>query len=163
MTLRMSIPIRPSGRALAAAALLGLLSGCSNEPAKPREVTFELTGNDQMKFSQERFEVDAPAKLTIRLKNVGTMLKQTMGHNLVLLKKGVDVLEFSADCVSAGPNADNDYLPEKVRGQALAWTKVLGPNEQDSLVVDLNEPGSYAYVCTFPGHFATMRGVIQVK
>ena len=162
MKLCMSTLLRMSGRVLAA-AVLGLLAGCGNEPKQPAEVTFALTGNDQMKFSKERFEVDAPTKLTVQFQNVGSMPKVSMGHNFVLLKKGVDVLEFSADCISAGPVAENEYLPEKMREQVLAWTKVLGPNEEASLTVELTEPGTYAYVCTFPGHFANMKGVVVVK
>ncbi|MGA1101650.1 MAG: plastocyanin/azurin family copper-binding protein, partial [Opitutales bacterium] len=26
-----------------------------------------------------------------------------------------------------------------------------------------SEPGDYQYVCTFPGHFAMMRGVLLVR
>jgi azurin len=161
MTLVMPTDRRASARLISCALAAAVLTGCG--PGEPAEVTLELTGNDQMKFSVERFEVDAPAVVTVTLENVGSMPKVSMGHNLVLLKQGVDVLEFASECLSSGAVAENDFLPEQVRGQALAWTKVLGPNERDSFVVEIDEPGSYPYVCTFPGHFVNMKGVIVAR
>ncbi|MCK5942186.1 MAG: azurin [Planctomycetes bacterium] len=153
-----------TNRAVASASAVLLLSavfaGCSSEPTV---ATLELTGNDKMKFSVERFETDAPAKLTIRFKNVGTLPKVAMGHNLVLLKRGEKPITFAADCVSGGANADNEYLPESLRGRAIAWTRVLGPGEEDTITAELSEPGTYAYVCTFPGHAAMMKGEVVAR
>ena len=140
---------------------LGLLVGCG--PSEPVEMTVEVTGNDQMKFSVERIEVDAPAKVTIAFRNVGKMPKVAMGHNFVLLKRGVNALEFASECVSGGAVAENEFLPEPLRDRALGWTKVLGPGEEDRFVADLLEPGSYPFVCTFPGHFAQMKGVLVAR
>ena len=58
---------------------------------------------------------------------------------------------------------ENEFLPEELRGKALGWTKVLGPGEQDTLVVDVQAPGTYSYVCTFPGHFVNMKGVLVAR
>jgi len=161
MYLRMSILSRQSGRTWVAAALVALVAGCA--PAQPSEVTLELTGNDEQKFSVERFETTAPAKVTIKLKNVGTMKMPAMGHNLVVLKRGVDPVEFGADCTSAGANAANGFLPESMRDKAIAWTKVLDAGGEDTIVVELPEAGRYAYVCTFSGHFLKMKGVIVAR
>ena len=161
MTLVMPTDRRSPARSLLSALAACSLAGCG--PREPAKVAFEVTGNDLMKFSVERLEVAAPADVTVTLKNVGSMPKVSMGHNLVLLQRGVDALEFASECLSAGAVVENDVLPEKVRGQALAWTKVLGPDEQDSFVVQITEPGTYPYVCTFPGHFVNMKGVIVAR
>lgn len=147
-------------RAIAAACVYCCLSSCSNSPV---DVTFVVTGNDQMRFSQERFETTAPATVTIKFKNVGTMPKQSMGHNFVLLKKGAKTLEFAGRCLSGGATMENDFLPEAVRNDVLAHTKLLGPGEDAELTVKLDEAGSYPYLCTFVGHASLMRGVIIVK
>ena len=160
MTLVMTSVTRSAAALTAAVLLVGLLSGCRREPT---EVTFELTGNDAMKFNLEQLEIDAPAKVTISLKNVGSMPKVAMGHTLVLLRQGVDALEFASECISKGAVVENEFLPEELRGKALGWTKVLGPGEQDTLVVDVQAPGTYAYVCTFPGHFVNMKGVLVAR
>ena len=137
------------------------LAACG--PSPPSEVTFEVTGNDLMKFDVERFEVDAPAKVTIRFRNVGSMPKVAMGHNLVVLKQGVDALEFASECTSNGATVENEFLPEQVRGKTLGATKVLGPGEEDTIVVELPAAGTYPYVCTFPGHFVNMKGALVAR
>lgn len=161
MTLVMPTDRRSPARSLLCALAACSLAGCG--PKEPAQVALEVTGDDLMKFSVERLEVTAPADVTVTLKNVGSMPKVSMGHNLVLLQRGVDALEFASECLSAGAVVENEFLPEKVRGKALAWTKVLGPGEQDSFVVQIAEPGTYPYVCTFPGHFVNMKGVIVAR
>ena len=55
-------------------------------------------------------------------------------------------------------------LPDSLKGDVIASTKLLGPGEQEILTFTApKDPGSYEYVCTFPGHFAMMRGVMKVK
>ena len=86
-----------------------------------------------------------------------------MGHNLVILKKGVSAIAFGQKVLASGGNATN-ALPESVKGDVLAHTKLLGPGETE--VINFKVPmetGSYEYVCTFPGHFAMMRGIMEVK
>lgn len=151
---------RVLGRAILAASMCFGLTSCG---AKPVDVTFTLTGNDAMQFSEKKFETAAPANVTVDFKNVGKMPKQSMGHNFVLLKAGVDPLVFAGKCLSAGAKAENDFLPESVRGDVIAHTKILGPGEEEKLSFKLEEPGTYAYVCTFVGHAAIMRGEIVVK
>lgn len=145
----------------AAAASLSLLAGCGL--SGPSEVKINISGNDLMKYSDDRFEIDAPAKLTVNFYNVGKQPKVAMGHNFVLLKKGTDPLAFTQGCLSGGAKPENEYLPEKMRDQVLGWTKILGPGESETLVIDIPEAGTYPYVCTFPGHIANMKGVLIAR
>jgi len=86
-----------------------------------------------------------------------------MGHNLVVLKKGITAIAFGQKALGAGANATN-ALPDSLKGDVIASTKLLGPGETDTVVLTVpKEAGSYEYVCTFPGHFALMRGVMTVK
>ena len=62
----------------------------------------------------------------------------------------------------AGANATN-ALPDSVKGDVIAATKLLGPAESETISFTAPEPGDYEYVCTFPGHFAMMRGIMNVK
>jgi azurin len=85
-----------------------------------------------------------------------------MGHNLVFLKKGISAIAFGQKALGAGANANN-ALPDSVKDDTIAATKLLGPDEKETISFTAPEPGNYEYVCTFPGHFAMMRGVMKVK
>ena len=125
--------------------------------------TVTISGNDTMQFDVKSFEVKAGSKVKIVLKNIGMIPKIAMGHNIVILKKGITAIAFGQKALGAGANATN-ALPDSIKGDVIASTKLLGPGETDTVVLTApKEAGSYEYVCTFPGHFALMRGVMTVK
>ena len=128
--------------------------------AEAKKVT--VTGNDTMQFDLKTFEVKAGEKVELTFKNVGKIPKIAMGHNLVVLKKGVSAIAFGQKAMGAGANATN-ALPDSVKGDTIAATKLLGPAESETITFTAPEAGDYEYVCTFPGHFAMMRGVMKVK
>jgi azurin len=122
-----------------------------------------VSGNDTMQFDVKTFEVKAGEPVTLTLKNTGKLPKIAMGHNLVVLKKGISAIAFGQKAMGAGANATNP-LPDSVKEDVLASTKLLGPGESDTVKFTApSEAGSYEYVCTFPGHFAMMRGTMTVK
>ena len=122
-----------------------------------------VSGNDTMQFDVKTFEVKAGEPVTLTLKNTGKLPKIAMGHTLVVLKKGISAIAFGQKAMGAGANATNP-LPDSVKGDVLASTKLLGPGESDTVKFTAPaEAGSYEYVCTFPGHFAMMRGTMTVK
>ena len=130
---------------------------------KKAENEITISGNDTMQFDVKNFNVTAGEKVKLIFKNSGQLPKIAMGHNLVLLKKGVSAIAFGQKALDAGANAVNP-LPDSLKGDVIASTKLLGPGEQD--VVSFTAPkekGAYEYVCTFPGHFAMMRGTMTVK
>mgnify|MGYP001160567152 FL=1 len=125
--------------------------------------TVTISGNDTMQFDVKTFEVKAGSKVKIVLKNIGVVPKIAMGHNIVILKKGITAFAFGQKALGAGANATNG-LPDSIKSDVLAHTKLIGPGETDTVVFTApKESGSYEYVCTFPGHFALMRGVMTVK
>lgn len=143
------------------ALLLALALSVASAKEKPQEVV--ITGNDTMQFDVKNFEVKAGAKVKLTLKNVGKIPKIAMGHNLVVLKKGITAVAFGQKALGAGASATN-ALPESLMGDVIAATKLLGPAESETIEFTApKEAGSYEYVCTFPGHFALMRGTMMVK
>ena len=54
-------------------------------------VNVALEGTDQMTFNIKEIKAKAGQTINVTLKHVGNMPKDKMGHNFVLLKKGVDV------------------------------------------------------------------------
>lgn len=129
---------------------------------KSGAASFEITANDAMKFSVTRLEVNAGQDVTVTLVNTGNVPKAAMGHNWVLLKKGVDAKAFSDAAVMA---MATEYIPAAKAGDVIAHTKLLGPKQSDEVKFKApSEPGEYPFVCTFPAHFASgMKGVLVVK
>ncbi|HEY0945970.1 MAG TPA: plastocyanin/azurin family copper-binding protein, partial [Opitutaceae bacterium] len=94
----------------AAAALV--VAGCGKKstssadaaapaPASSGPRVVEITANDSMKFNVTRIEAAAGEELRIVLRNVGSMPKEAMGHNWVLLKQGSDAQAFVNAAVTA--------------------------------------------------------------
>ena len=122
-----------------------------------------ITGNDAMQFDLKKIEASPGEKIKVTLKNIGSIPKIAMGHNWVLLKKDTDALAFGQKVLASGGSATN-ALPKSLLGEVIAHTDVLGPGESESVTFQApSEPGDYEYVCTFPGHFAMMRGILLVK
>jgi azurin len=124
--------------------------------------TVDISGADDMKFSTTTIEAKPGETLHIRLTNKGTMPKIAMAHNFVALKLGAKQIDFA----NAGMLARaTDYIPPDMKDQVLAATTLAGPGEMVETTLKVpSAPGSYPFLCTFPGHFAAgMRGNIVVK
>ena len=122
-----------------------------------------ITSNDQMQFSVKEFEVQAGEDVEIVFKNVGKLPKIAMGHNLVILQKGVSAIAFGGKAAKAGANAIN-ALPESVLSDVLISSKLLGPGESEMIRFKApSDPGVHQFLCSFPGHYAIMRGLMIVK
>ncbi len=127
------------------------------------QTNITITGNDTMQFDIKSFNATAGSEFKLTFRNTGKLPKIAMGHNLVILKKGVSAIKFGQKVLTAGGSATN-ALPESVMSDVLAHTQLLGPGEEELITFKVPlEKGSYQYVCTFPGHFAMMRGVMEVE
>ncbi len=127
--------------------------------AEEDQNTVVITANDMMKFNKSEIRVKAGQKVTITLKHVGKLDKKVMGHNLVILKQDVDLVEFATAATAA---TENDYIPEGTDA-VVAHTKLLGGGESDTIEFEAPAPGTYDFLCSFPGHFAAMQGKFIVE
>lgn len=116
-----------------------------------------LKASDDMRFDKTEFTVKAGEEVTLIFMNTGEMSKEAMGHNFILLKPGSDASAFANDAVSAKAT---DYIPTDLNSQILAHTKLLGGGENEQIKFTLEE-GTFEFLCSFPGHFATMNGTIK--
>ncbi len=122
--------------------------------------TIDLTGNDQMKYNKTEFTVKAGQEITIHMKNIGKLPAKAMSHDVVVLKPGSDVKAFGMAATKAG---ELEKVSDDLKGEIIAKTKLLGPGESDEITVTFDEPGKYPFLCSFPGHYATMNGTITVE
>ena len=130
----------------------------TKEDSKENVVVIE--GNDQMKFNKTIIRVKSGQKVKLTLKHVGKMEKAVMGHNWALLVKDADLPAIGN---AAAMEADNDYIPADMEDQIIIHTKMLGGGESDTIEFDAPEPGTYKFMCTFPGHYALMQGEFIVE
>lgn len=121
----------------------------------------EVQGNDQMRFNVSEIRVNAGEPLQVTFHNVGRMPKESMGHNWVLFEQmsDSDLNRIAMEAARRSP----DYLPDD-RSSIIVHTEILGPGESETLEFDApSEPGTYVFACTFPGHFAIMKGNMIVE
>lgn len=110
-----------------------------------------------LKFDLAEVKVKAGSKIKLEFKNPDDML-----HNVVIVNPGTadKVAQLAIELGLEGQ--DKAYVP--ATDDVLFHTKLLGPGEQDVIYFEAPaQPGRYTYVCTFPGHAATMRGVLVVE
>lgn len=134
--------------------------GSSNDVTSGQAVTeIVIEGNDRMQFDLSEIKVEAGTTIKLTLKHVGKLPKQSMGHNFVLLKKGVEMKDFAMTAMKA---RDNDYIPENT-DNIIAYTDLIGGGESSTIEFEAPAKGEYTFVCTFPGHFSLMNGKFIVE
>lgn len=124
-------------------------------PKEVEGVLVEISGNDAMQFDKKEIRVPVGEKVTLTLKHTGKMDLKLMGHNFVLLNKGVDMASFAQKAAQA---TDNDYIPADETQNILAHTKMIGGGESTTIEFTVNEAGEYDFLCSFPAHYALMKG-----
>ena len=122
-------------------------------------IEIKLTGDDQMRFDKTELRVKEGQTVRLTFEHVGKMAKNVMGHNFVLLTQGTDINQFGQEAVKA---ADNDYIPQN-KSQVIANTMMLGGGESTTIEFVAPKAGTYDYICSFPGHYAIMRGKFIVE
>lgn len=116
-----------------------------------------LQGNDDMKYDQNEFTVKAGEEINLTFTNTGVLPIETMGHNVVILEKNADVQKFATASAKA---KDTNYISDLYLTDIVAHTKLLGPGKSETITFTLKEKGEYTFICTFPGHWIAMRGII---
>lgn len=154
-----------TGTPAATAAAPAAAKAAPAEKAAPAASTsgprvIEITGNDQMRFSVTSIEAKAGEELKVVFTNVGSLPKEAMGHNWVLLKAGTDPMAFGAASMTA---KDTDYIGASVKDQVIAFVPILGPKQKGETTFKAPPPGEYPFICSFPGHVALMKGTLTVK
>jgi azurin len=141
---------------------IAILSAALLQSASAEDAKIEITGNDQMQFSTKAFEVTEGQKVVLSFKHIGQLPAIAMGHNVVILQAGTAVPAFATKCA---PAKDTEYIPqdEESKKEIVAYTKLLGGGESDEITFTAPAPGDYPFICSFPGHFAIMQGVMTVK
>lgn len=134
------------------------LVGISYAQPKPAILSVGTRG-DELAFDKTQLSAKAgqPVQLTFS-NNSGKAAG--LQHNWVLVNPGT-VESVSQAGTSAGPT--QNYLPQT--SDVIAHTsKLLSSGEKETIHFQApKKPGEYPYICTFPGHYTSMKGVLIVK
>jgi azurin len=137
-----------------------IIAGSSMLHAAAAPRTIEITANDQMKYSLATMTAAPGESIKVVMKNLGTLPKEAMGHNWVLLKAGTDINAFAMAAMTA---KDTEYIPPAHKDKVIASIKVLGPNQSGDVTFTAPAAGEYIFLCSFPGHYMLMKGTLTVK
>ena len=117
------------------------------------------TIKDQMKYDLTEIDASPGEVLEIIFEN-----NDAMQHNLLVItpgslrKVGLMGEQFAKEKLAA----EKHYKPDME--EILYFTPLLNPGEIFKLRFKVpEETGDYPYVCTFPGHWQTMNGIIKVR
>ena len=109
-----------------------------------------------LKYDQSSLTVKAGSKVKLTFYN-----NDDMPHNIVFTTSGGADIVGKAAMALGLKGQEMDYVPHS--GQVLFHSRLLGPGTSETIYfVAPEKPGMYMYVCTFPGHYQTMRGVLRV-
>jgi len=129
-------------------------------PAATEAANITLNAGDDMKYDLSEIKVKEGQTVKLTLHHTGKMAADAMGHNFVLLAQGVDLSAFAQ---AANAAKDNDYIPKDKAADIIAHTKTIGGGETTEITFTAPAKGTYDYLCTFPGHWAMMKGKFIVE
>jgi azurin len=120
-------------------------------------ITVKVIQNE-MKYDLETFSVEAGKPVELILIN-----PDFMQHNLLIAKPGtLQIVGAAADKLAGDPNgAEKNYVPDIP--EVLFATELVDPQQTVRIqFIAPSDPGDYPFVCTFPGHWSIMNGVMKV-
>lgn len=126
---------------------------------KPDQVIIMKTVQNQMKFEKTKITARAGTILEIVLTNI-----DFMQHNLLILKPGsMERVGAAADKLAQVPEGVSmQYIPSVP--DVLFATPLVNPDQQFSLKFRVPDiPGDYPFICSYPGHWRIMNGVLTVE
>lgn len=110
----------------------------------------------QMLFDQRELSVQAGRNVSLHFKN-----PDLMPHNVLILQPGaVDKVGEAADTMADG--FEKHFVPDLP--EVLFATPLVQAGEEATLHFKAPDiPGEYPFICSFPGHWGMMRGVLKVE
>mgnify|MGYP001107197703 CR=1 FL=1 len=126
-----------------------------NRQARP--IVIEAGKN--LTFATRSFKVKAGEPIMLTFAN-----PDVVPHNWALIKPGTlsKVGELVNKVVSDPDAAIRNYIP--ITDDIIVYTDIVQPSNQ--MIISFQAPaekGSYPYLCTFPGHWMVMNGVMIVE
>ena len=135
-------------------------SSPKNRTAQPSDwtkpdIVIQIGTKPGLKFDIENFSVKEGSKVKLIFNNNDDML-----HNWVLTMPGRWEQVGQAAMNMGLKGSELGYVP--LTSDVLFNTCVLQPESSQSIYFIAPKAGEYPYICSFPGHYYAMRGVMTV-
>ena len=136
------------------------------KPARPnpwaggapgREIVIEAALG--LQFVQKQIRVKAGERLSVRFEN-----PDLIPHNWLLAKPGsLKSLGEKCNLMITDPlGLEKHYVPDS--SDVIAYTDMTNPEGKTTIHLTApSQPGDYPYLCSFPGHWMVMNGVMKVE
>lgn len=111
----------------------------------------------KMLFDKEEISLPANTGVTIRFNN-----PDEMPHNLVIIKNGsLQKVGKAADAMATMKDGfEKSFVPNL--SEVLYATPLVDPGKSYDLDFTTPAEGEYLFICSFPGHWNMMKGVIRI-
>ncbi len=123
---------------------------------KGAEQTIVLTPIPNLKFNLSTVTVRAGTRVKMTFNNTDDML-----HNVVIVTPN-SADDVGSAALNMGLSGERlSFVPNSPK--VLFHTSLLQPNKSETIYFTApSKPGDYPYVCTYPGHYLVMRGIMKV-
>jgi azurin len=125
------------------------------KPVQHVELALQSVANT-MTYDKTALTVPTGAEVHLVLKNNATMA--TLPHNWVLVKPGTEA-SVAAGGLKYGEPAGYINMTDK---DMIEHTPMAKPGATTEVTFTAPAPGAYPYICTVPGHYMMMKGVLTV-
>jgi len=118
--------------------------------------TITLGTEPGLRYDRTELQVEAGSRVALVFENTDDLM-----HNVVFVRPGTvaSVAQAALNMGLEGP--ERGYVPRS--DDVLYYTSLLEPGAEETIYFRVpDEPGTYTYVCTFPGHWRTMQGTLRV-
>ncbi|CAN5866094.1 hypothetical protein BH24BAC1_BH24BAC1_19880 [soil metagenome] len=153
---------KPAAKAAPAKTAAAAPAGAKRVTTRPAswpdegDITINMGTKPGLKFDPAQIRVKPGARVKVVFNNDDDML-----HNFVLVQPGtaIEVGELAMKLGLEGQ--EKNYIPPT--NKVIYHTNLLQPGANEAIYFTApTEPGDYPYVCTVPGHFYVMQGVLRV-
>jgi glucose/arabinose dehydrogenase/plastocyanin len=113
---------------------------------------------NQLAFFPNEFRIKAGSKVKVFFNNPDVQI-----HNMVIVMPGSEQeIGLLADRMAQDPDAmKRGFVPDS---EKVIWSTPLvnGTGKAELELIAPGQPGNYPFICTFPGHWRVMKGVMVV-
>lgn len=134
------------------------VDGTSETEAKVGETIVIKAVKDLLQYDKKEFTVKAGSEVSLTFEN-----PDGMPHNLLIIEPGtLEIVGEAADkMLRANDAAEKEYVPEL--DEVLFHTPLVNPGGNATIKFTVpDKAGNYPFVCTFPGHWRGMNGIMKV-